>query len=173
MSIPSSRISLGGDIQKGYQGWSWINTGSRRWDWTWMKLGFDGVAIDGRDITSEPIVGSQAWCILPQHQVHQLQWVWFRSWDTWDIDDMRMPQPTLAWIQGRPSYISNVARISATWNRVDRTRGPTWRWSRTLFCLKDQEKAKQVQRRRKKYNLYNYLNTIYNPNQIGIRERES
>lgn len=40
----------------------------------------------------------------------------------------------LAWIQGRASNILYVYSISATWNRVDRTRGPTWRLSRTIPC---------------------------------------
>lgn len=40
----------------------------------------------------------------------------------------------LAWIQGHSSNILYVYRISATWNRVDRTRGPTWRLSRTIPC---------------------------------------
>ena len=40
----------------------------------------------------------------------------------------------LAWIQGRASNILYVFSISATWNRVDRTRGPTWRLSRTIPC---------------------------------------
>ena len=36
--------------------------------------------------------------------------------------------------QGRASKILDVHSISATWNRVDRTRGPTWRLQKTRPC---------------------------------------